>query len=187
MSFEQAYAFVRHWEGGFVNDPKDPGGATKYGISFRFLKQYKKMGDIDGDGDVDADDILALTPEKAMEIYREAFWRKQCLHELPPFEAAFMFDTGINMGPLRAGQILQRVLNRHGAGLLVDGDVGPKTRRACLVICGDVHHGNAVMRELPFRRVRAYNDVVAANPALLKFMPGWLNRVFAFADEFGWK
>lgn len=186
--FDQAYKFVQYWEGGFVNDSKDPGGSTKYGISFRFLKGLAPaLGDIDGDGDVDADDILALTPEKVREIYREVFWRRQCLDELPPFAAAFMFDTSINMGPRRAGKILQRVLNRHGAGLVVDGAAGPRTRQATLTICSDCCKGGEVMRELPFRRVRAYNEIVARNPSLLKFMHGWLNRVFAFSDEFGWR
>ena len=73
--FEKAHAFVARMEGGFVDDPADPGGTTNYGVSLRFLKsQGLEAGDIDGDGDIDADDIRALTPERAAGVLRRAFW-----------------------------------------------------------------------------------------------------------------
>ena len=54
-------------EGGYVDDPDDPGGATRFGISLRLLKKMGKLGDIDGDGDIDADDIRRLSSDSASD------------------------------------------------------------------------------------------------------------------------
>lgn len=70
--FEKAHEFVQRWEGGYCDDAGDPGGATKYGVSLRFLRS--EGYDIDGDGDVDVDDVKAVTKAKARELFRKHFW-----------------------------------------------------------------------------------------------------------------
>ena len=70
-NFESAVEKVLKHEGGYVDHANDPGGATNYGISLRFVKQSTGIDlDVDGDGDIDADDIKAMTPEQAKEIYK---------------------------------------------------------------------------------------------------------------------
>ena len=67
--FEAAHAHVAKWEGGYFDHPNDPGGVTMYGVSLMFLKGLDLWeGDIDGDGDIDRDDVLAVTKDTARDI-----------------------------------------------------------------------------------------------------------------------
>ena len=70
-NFEFAHKFTSKWEGGFVDHKNDPGGATNYGVSLRWLKN--EGIDIDGDGKIDINDIKALTPSKAAELFKKEF------------------------------------------------------------------------------------------------------------------
>jgi len=81
--FESALAFVLAAEGGYVNDPNDPGGETKYGIS---KKAYPLL------------DITNLTREQAVDIYRRDYWNKVKGDELPAGVDIAAFDTAVNMG-----------------------------------------------------------------------------------------
>ena len=89
--FETALKFVLKWEGGYSNDPNDPGGETKYGISKR---SYPEL------------DISKLTLKQAKEIYYQNYWLKIGCDELPyPFNIV-VFDTAVNMGRRRAMEFL---------------------------------------------------------------------------------
>lgn len=170
---DQALEFVLQWEGGFVNDPKDPGGATKYGISFRFLKkQVPELADIDRDGDVDRDDIFSLSEEDARRIYRIHFWEALQLHCLPAPMAIAMMDTAVNMGKSRAVRILQEALVRFGFNLAVDGILGPVTRETAFRVSESL-----LLREFFLERIWQYLNICNRNKDLRKFLPGWLNRV----------
>lgn len=90
-NFERALEFTLTWEGGFVDNPTDPGGVTKYGIS---QKAYPDL------------DIRNLTIEQAKEIYKRDYWdRAACDNYLTPMDI-IMFDTAVNMGVNRAGMLL---------------------------------------------------------------------------------
>jgi lysozyme family protein len=165
--------FILEREGGFVNDPKDPGGATKYGISLRFLKTIDPaMADLDEDGDVDVDDILALTPDLARAFYRQFFYDPMGIDQYPAPLGAAMLDTGVNMGKGRTGRILQRSLNQCGADLAVDGIVGPKTRTALMFF--DVMD---ILRAFLLARVFVYAKLCRNNAGLTRFFFGWVERV----------
>lgn len=89
--FEKALQFVLKWEGGYSNDPNDPGGETKYGISKR---SYPEL------------DISKLTLKQAEKIYYENYWLKTGCDQLPyPFNIV-VFDTAVNMGRRRALEFL---------------------------------------------------------------------------------
>ncbi len=73
--FDKAVEKVLRHEGRYVNHPNDPGGATNYGISLRFLKQLGiEEADIDGDGFLNIEDIKAVTKEHAIRFYKLNFW-----------------------------------------------------------------------------------------------------------------
>lgn len=179
--FDKAMAFVEQWEGGFVNDPRDPGGATKYGISLRFLRSLApELGDVDGDGDVDADDILALTPERARELYRAHFWDPLGLDHIHVLLALPLFDTAVNMGRRRAVTICQETVRDLGVPVAVDGAMGPITREACLLVLKCRHR--EVGDRFCLRRCGHYSGIIEANTKLSRYMRGWVNRTVALAE-----
>jgi len=111
-------------EGGYVNDPDDPGGATKYGVTIGTLQ---RLGlDLDGDGRVTARDVQRLRPEQALEIFVEHYFKRPRIAELPPVLHASVFDMYVNAGA-QAVKILQRLLTRMGSACAVDGVIGPQT------------------------------------------------------------
>lgn len=109
-SYKKALDIVLGFEGGYVDDPDDPGGETKYGISRR---SYPDL------------DIKALTHQKAEEIYRADYWDKCKCGELPCGVDLVVFDAAVNQGPGFACRALQQA-----AGVTADGIVGPKTLAA---------------------------------------------------------
>jgi lysozyme family protein len=121
---------LRH-EGG-ADNPKDPGGATKHGISLRHARSKGSMFDPDGDGDVDAADILLVTPAFGAGVYREWFWRDVRGDELPAGLDLVTFDFAVNSGPVRAIKALQAAF-----GVEADGHLGPKTRAAIEALSRD--------------------------------------------------
>ena len=171
--FEKAHAFVARMEGGFVDDPADPGGTTNYGVSLRFLKtQGLEVGDIDGDGDIDADDIRALTPERAAGVLRRSFWDVFPLDNVPDPLALAVYDTAVNMGVGQAKRLTQKALSVDA-----DGRWGPKTWVA-IKACTET----VALALVECRRAR-YAALVRNNPALGKFSRGWENRLKALEKE----
>ncbi|NYS26323.1 peptidoglycan-binding protein [Rhodobacteraceae bacterium 2376] len=114
-------------EGGFVNDPDDPGGATNFGVTIHTMR---RLGlDLTGDGRVTEADVRALTRDRAIEIYIEHYFRRPRISELPEPLWATVFDMQVNAGS-NAVRILQRLLNDMGQDVVVDGIIGPQTIRA---------------------------------------------------------
>lgn len=110
MTFEFALHNTLRHEGGYSNDPRDPGGETNLGLSKR---AYPNL------------DIKNLTLEQASEIYRRDYWDKIRGDSLPPSLAILCFDTAVNMGVQRAVMLLQ-----EACGVTVDGVIGPNTLKA---------------------------------------------------------
>lgn len=114
-------------EGGFVNDPDDPGGATKHGVT---LGTMQRLGlDLDGDGRVDETDLHRLSRDQAIDIFVRHYFDRPRLGMLPKVLHAPVFDMYVNAGA-QAVKILQRLLCQMGYGVAVDGLIGPQTAGA---------------------------------------------------------
>lgn len=109
-AFDEAFRIVVGHEGGYVDDPRDPGGRTKFGISQR---SYPNL------------DIGALTLDDAKRIYKRDFWERAHCHIMDPGLALIVFDAAVNNGVGQAARWLQAAL-----GVTVDGVIGPATRAA---------------------------------------------------------
>ncbi|WP_227269327.1 holin-associated N-acetylmuramidase [Roseobacter weihaiensis] len=111
-------------EGGFVNDPDDPGGATNFGVTIHTMR---RLGlDLDRDGTVSVADVRALTKAQAIDIFEKHYFEKPLIAQLPQVLHATVFDMYVNAGS-NAVKILQRLLRDMGYALVVDGALGPKT------------------------------------------------------------
>ena len=114
-------------EGGFVNDPDDPGGATKHGVT---LATLRRLGiDATRDGRIDVGDVKALTRDQAVGLYRVYYFKAPGFGALPEVVQASIFDMYVNAGG-NAVKILQRLLTEMGFPCEVDGEIGPATIRA---------------------------------------------------------
>lgn len=110
--FDWALSVILEHEGGYVNDPRDPGGETNMGISKR---AYPHL------------DIHSLTRDQVAEIYRRDYWDKLSCDKLNWSVALCVFDAGVNSGIGRAAKWLQQALNACGKGVATDGMIGPQT------------------------------------------------------------
>ena len=114
-------------EGGFVNDPDDPGGATKHGVT---LNTLRRLGlDITRDTRIDMADVRALTQAQAVDIYVEYYFNRTGVAALPDPLQASVFDMYVNAGG-NAVKVLQRLLTTMGFPCDPDGQIGPQTIRA---------------------------------------------------------
>ncbi len=115
-------------EGGYVNDPDDPGGATKYGVTIHTMRRLGM--DLDGNGKVNASDVKRLSREQAEQIFLEHYFENPGIGKLPKVLQPSVFDMYVNSGS-NAVRILQRLLTDMGFALTDDGAIGPKTIAAC--------------------------------------------------------
>ena len=114
-------------EGGYVNDPNDPGGATNFGVTIHTMR---RLGlDLTGDGAVEIDDVQALTRPQAVDIFLEHYYQHPRIGSLPEVLQPSVFDMYVNAGS-NAVRILQRLLIEMGYDIDVDGAIGPQTIRA---------------------------------------------------------
>jgi lysozyme family protein len=117
-SYDRALAAVLEHEGGYVDHPKDPGGATNKGITLANFRRYVKA-------DGTKADLKRLTTAQAAAVYRHQYWAPVSADVLPAGVDYAVFDFGVNSGPSRAIKFLQRVV-----GVKQDGRIGPKTLAA---------------------------------------------------------
>jgi len=148
--FDQACTFVIGLEGGYVDDPDDPGGETKFGISRR---AYPNLN------------IANLSKADAFTIYRRDYWFKAGCEDLPDRLASAVFDCAVNQGVDRAKRLLQKA-----ARVKVDGRIGPLTRAAIAAADEDT-----LLLDFLSHRLRAYATTRNAN----RYMRGWSRRILA--------
>tara|TARA_R100001509_G_C4884663_1_gene221584 strand:- start:5686 stop:6225 length:540 start_codon:yes stop_codon:yes gene_type:complete len=172
-SFELAWKKTKKHEGGYVNDKDDSGGATNWGISLRFVKAEGIELDLDGDGDIDKEDMKALKEVKAKEIYHKYFWERGNYDQIDNIDVAGkLFDMAVNMGARQAHKLAQRAC--HDCGniyLQADGILGTKSRGAINGIDTEKY-----LTKLRKRHAGFYEQIAEKNPKLKKFLKGWLKR-----------
>ncbi|MDG1167664.1 MAG: holin-associated N-acetylmuramidase [Sulfitobacter sp.] len=114
-------------EGGYVNDPDDPGGATQFGVTIHTMR---RLGlDLTGDGQVSAADVKALSRDQAIDIFIQHYFDRPRIGALPAPLQASVFDMYVNAGA-NAVKILQQLLRDMGIDVTVDGVLGPQTLSA---------------------------------------------------------
>ena len=152
VKFNEIIEVVLHHEGGYVNDPDDPGGETNFGIAKRSHPDV---------------DIKNLTKDGAKEIYKEVYWDANKVESLPENLRHIAFDMYVNQGKSRGVKILQQAANAKGAGLKVDGGMGPMTIKAM---------DGVELQRVRAYRIKYYADLVTRKPDLEKFYFGWFRR-----------
>lgn len=168
-------AFILHLlahEGGFVNDPADPGGATNWGISLRWLRTQGLLGDVNQDGVVDERDVRELSADQAAAIYYQHWWTGGGYYTLPWPVSAKLCDMAVNMGHAQAVRLAQRAcvdLGRDPGP--VDGILGARTRTA-------IQYADAEALTVALCRHQElfYRRLADRRPPLAKFLRGWLRR-----------
>lgn len=158
--FDKAIQAVLKHEGGYVNNPKDPGGETNFGIS---KKSYPDL------------DIPNLTKEDAIAIYKRDFWDKQP-YKLIVFDPLCIkaFDMSINIGPKSANKSLQIAVNAFDYDLDEDGVLGPKSLKA-INSCTPI----TLLVEYKHKLIDHYKGLVAKNHRLNPFLKGWIKRALS--------
>lgn len=148
MNFDSAFLLVIGHEGGYVNDPRDPGGETKFGISKR---AYPKV------------DIKNLTMADAKHIYFSDYWNRLQLDKLPNDIRFDMFDAAVNSGLSMAAKFLQRAVKVPD-----DGIIG----------AGTIAAANAMKPELLDKRLNAQRLLFLCNTTNFPtYGKGWVRRV----------
>lgn len=124
LSVDDIINDILHREGGFVNDPDDPGGATNHGVTIHTMRRLGM--DLDDDGRITAADVRALSNTQAADIFKEHYYNRPRIAELPEALQPSVFDMYVNAGGA-AITILQRLLTQFGIPVSVDGALGPQT------------------------------------------------------------
>ncbi|MDQ7097402.1 MULTISPECIES: glycosyl hydrolase 108 family protein [unclassified Serratia (in: enterobacteria)] len=168
-AFTHAVAFVLGKEGGYVNDPADKGGETKYGISDKRDGVADGMTDINGDGKPDTR-IKDLTIEQASQIYFRDYWYPAYCPDWPDGISLLVFDAAVQHGVKKSIFLLQEAVGFSGKA--VDGIIGKNTRSA--VLTADPEW---LLARFLVYRARYYADIIKSNPSQGKYLNGWFNRL----------
>ena len=155
--FEDCLAVILAAEGGFVNDPRDPGGATNLGITARTLAAWRHAP-------VGTEDVRHLGRGEAAAIYRAHYWNTIRGDDLPAGVDLMVFDFAVNAGPARAVRLLQEAV-----GAFPDGAIGPATLRAVR----GVDDTAALVDRLAAGRIAFYRSL----STFAAFGRGWVKRV----------
>ncbi len=169
-------------EGGYVNDPADPGGPTKYGIT---LGTMQRLGlDMNGDHQINSLDVKALTRAQAADIFQKQYFETPKIGMLPSPLQPSVYDMYVNAGS-NAVKILQRLLGEFGFNTLADGAIGPNTARMAALALAEAPA--FLVDAYGIARRNYYYTLAEARPALRKFARrrdggkgGWISR----AEEF---
>lgn len=155
-NFLACLAHVLASEGGYVDHPKDPGGATNMGITLETLSLWRGQR-------VSKTDVKSLQRDEAAAIYRKNYWDQLRGDDLPAGLDLVAFDAAVNSGVYRGGRWLQQAI-----GAAPDGVIGP---------CSLVLAKTAVVSQAVTRAVRARKNFLLSLPTWRAFGSGWSKRL----------
>ena len=160
--FENILKFTLKSEGGYSNDPDDPGKATNKGITQKTYDDYR----VDYK-QLPVNDVKDITDAEVSEIYHELYWSIANCEMLSTPIAEVVFDTAVNCGVVTAKKMLQRAV-----GVTDDGSIGKYT-------LAHITDKNALMvADLVLDQRRDYYDkIMLKNPKLEKYRKGWFKRI----------
>lgn len=162
QEFQKCMDVVLREEGGYVDNPDDPGGATNFGITQKTLAAWRKVES------VTPDEVKALTRAEAEEIYRAQYWNALNCDQLPKGVDLVTFDFGVNAGVSRAARTLQQAVH-----VGVDGQVGPITVHAARQA-----NPEALINQISDLRLEFYKGLSDFGT----FGEGWTRRVAAVRE-----
>ena len=155
------------WEGHFVNDPTDRGGATNCGVT---LSTWRSQGyDKNGDGIIDVKDLMMLTKQDVINIL-EIYWNKWQGDKIQNQSVANILVDWVWGSGIWGIKIPQRVLN-----VTADGIVGKQT----IAVLNDVNQ-EKFFNQIKIERMKFLNNIVLKNPSQERFIKGWTNRLDSF-------
>jgi hypothetical protein len=161
-NFNQSFEMVLEDEGGYVNDPRDPGGRTNLGVTQRAWEAYLNRS-------VTEIEMRGLTPDTVKPFYKAMYWDKIKGDQLPAGVDYAAYDLAVNSGTSRAAKYLQEI-----AGVFADGVIGPKSLEA-IKSCDPEQTVDALcdMRL----------DFLKRLPTFETFGKGWSRRVAEVKDK----
>ncbi len=167
--FGYCFTYTVGIEKGFVNDPADHGGATKYGITAGTLTRWRKQP-------VSVDDVRELSLAEAESIYRALYWTPICGEQLVQLPIAIaLFDTAVLFGVGVSTIYAQQSLVSSGMVLAIDGTLGARSVLGLNTVTASTFLKH--LHELLTTRIAA---IVAKDPGDTKFRNGWEKRVDRF-------
>lgn len=158
-------------EGGWSDNPNDPGGKTNHGITLATAQRY--LGP-----KFTADKLRVMSQNEARQFYRQYVFYANHINEMPDKIWDVLFDMHVNHGSVNANRMLQKALVRLGQKVTIDGVYGTETRLAVRKV------DPRLLREaLITQRMVFYRDIVRAKPAQKVFIVGWINRCAQFVTD----
>ncbi len=167
--FDAAFDDLLEHEGGYSNNPYDPGGPTNFGITQKELTRVYKQLNL-------PEVVKSLTVDEAATYYKSQWWDKYHYEAINSLAiASKLFNMAVNMGPSAATRLIQESCNYLGYPIRMDGILGAETFGVINQIC---LYGmeEDLMGDLIDNQKWYYEQLVDAKPKLEVFLKGWLNR-----------